>query len=45
VFGVIAVLVGVRSLRLLFGANAEAGFVKLIYGVLLLTRPAAVFNS
>ena len=33
VFGVIEVLIGIRFVLKLFGANAEAGFVKLIYAV------------
>jgi hypothetical protein len=32
VFGVIEVLIGVRFVLLLFGANAAAGFVAFIYG-------------
>lgn len=33
VFGVIEVLIGVRFVLMLLGANAEAAFVKMIYGV------------
>lgn len=33
VFGVIEVLLALRFVLLLLGANAEAGFVKLIYGL------------
>jgi hypothetical protein len=33
VFGVIEVLIAVRFVLMLLGANAEAGFVKMIYGV------------
>jgi len=33
VFGVIEVFIAFRFLFMLFGANAEAGFVKMIYGV------------
>lgn len=33
IFGVIEVLLALRFVFLLFGANAEAGFVKMIYGL------------
>jgi len=33
VFGVIEVFIGVRFVLMLLGANAEAGFVKMVYGV------------
>ncbi|MBU4556526.1 MAG: YggT family protein [Actinobacteria bacterium] len=33
VFAVIEVFIGIRFVLMLFGANAEAGFVKLIYSV------------
>jgi hypothetical protein len=32
-FGVIEVFIGVRFVLMLLGANAEAGFVKMVYGV------------
>jgi len=33
VFGAIEILLAIRFLLTLFGANAEAGFVKLVYGL------------
>jgi len=33
VFGVIEVLIAIRFVLMLLGANAEAGFVKMVYGV------------
>jgi hypothetical protein len=33
VFGVIEVLIAIRFVLMLLGANAEAGFVKMIYGI------------
>lgn len=47
VFGVIEVFIGARFLLLLFGANAEAGFVKLVYGVsdVFMAPFVAVFNT
>ncbi|MDP1858237.1 MAG: hypothetical protein Q8K82_06185, partial [Gemmatimonadaceae bacterium] len=33
VFGVIGVLIAIRFVLLLLGANAQAGFVRMIYGV------------
>lgn len=33
VFGVIEVFIGIRFVLMLLGANAEAGFVKMVYGV------------
>ncbi len=33
VFSVIEVFIGIRFVLLLLGANAEAGFVKMVYGV------------
>ena len=32
-FGAIEILIAIRFMLTLFGANAEAGFVKLIYGL------------
>jgi hypothetical protein len=47
VFGVIEVLIGIRFVLMLAGANAEAGFVKLIYGVsgVFMAPFVAIFNT
>ena len=47
VFGVIEVFLGARFLLLLFGANAEAAFVKFVYGIsdVFMAPFVAVFNT
>ncbi len=47
VFGVIEVLIAIRFALMLFGANAEAGFAKLIYGVsgVFVAPFAALFDT
>lgn len=47
VFGVIEVFIGIRFLLMLLGANAEAGFVKMIYGVsgLFMAPFLTIFNT
>lgn len=47
VFGVIEVFLGARFLLLLFGANAEAGFVRFVYDVsdVFMAPFVAVFNT
>lgn len=47
VFGVIEVLIAIRFVLLLTGANAEAGFVKLIYGLsgVFMAPFIAIFNT
>lgn len=47
VFGAIEVLIGIRFVLLLLGANAEAGFVKLVYGLsdIFMAPFAAVFQT
>lgn len=46
-FGVIEVLLAIRFVLILFGANAEAGFVRLMYGVtdILMAPFATIFNT
>ncbi len=46
-FGVIEVLIGARFVLMLLGANAEAGFVKMIYGVsgVFMAPFVAVFDT
>ncbi len=47
VFGVIEVLIAIRFVLMLLGANAEAGFVKMIYGVsgVFMAPFIAIFNT
>lgn len=47
VFGVIEVFIAIRFVLMLLGANAEAGFVKMIYGVsgVLMAPFIAIFNT
>ncbi len=47
VFGVIEVLIAIRFVLMLLGANAEAGFAKMIYGVsgVFVAPFAALFNT
>lgn len=47
VFGVIEVFIGIRFALMLLGANAEAGFVKMIYGVsgVFMAPFIAIFNT
>ena len=47
VFGVIEVLIAIRFVLMLLGANAEAGFAKLIYGVsgVFVAPFTALFNT
>ncbi|MHB8051474.1 MAG: hypothetical protein ACYDHQ_09695 [Coriobacteriia bacterium] len=47
VFGAIEVLIAIRFVLLLLGANAEAGFTKLIYGVsgVFMAPFATIFNT
>ncbi len=47
VFGFIEVLLGIRFVLQLFGANAEAGFVRMIYGVtdIFMAPFAAIFST
>jgi hypothetical protein len=47
VFGVIEVLIAIRFVLMLLGANAEAGFAKLIYGVsgVFMAPFSALFNT
>ncbi len=47
VFGVIEVLLAIRFVLMLLGANAEAGFVRLIYGVtdIFMAPFAAIFST
>ena len=47
VFGVIEVLIAIRFVLMLASANAEAGFVKMIYGVsgVFMTPFVAIFNT
>jgi len=47
VFGVIEILIAVRFILTLFGANAEAGFVRLIYGVsdIFMAPFVAIFST
>ena len=47
VFGVIEVLIAIRFVLMLTGANAEAGFAKLIYGVsgVFMAPFAALFST
>jgi len=47
VFGLIEVLIGIRFVLKLFGANAEAGFVQMIYGVsgVLMAPFASIFGT
>jgi uncharacterized membrane protein YccC len=46
-FGVIEVLIGVRFVLMLLGANAEAGFVKMIYSVsgVFMAPFVTIFNT
>jgi len=47
VFGVIEVLIAIRFVLMLTGANAEAGFVKMIYGIsgIFMAPFVAIFNT
>jgi hypothetical protein len=47
VFGVIEVFIGIRFVLMLLGANAEAGFTKMIYGVsgVFMAPFATIFNT
>jgi len=47
VFGVIEVFIGVRFVLMLLGASAEAGFVKMVYGVsgVFMAPFTAIFNT
>lgn len=47
VFGVIEVLIAIRFVLMLLGANAAAGFVKMIYGVsgIFMAPFIAIFNT
>jgi hypothetical protein len=47
IFGVIEVLIAIRFVLLLFGANAQAGFVRMIYGVsnIFMAPFAAIFST
>ncbi len=47
VFGVIEVFIAIRFALMLFGANAQAGFVKLVYGVsdVFMAPFASIFNT
>lgn len=47
VFGVIEILIAIRFVLLLAGANAEAGFVRLIYGIsgVFMAPFVAIFNT
>ncbi len=47
IFGVIEVFIGIRFILMLLGANAEAGFVKMIYGVsgVFMAPFVAIFNT
>jgi YGGT family len=47
VFGVIEVLIAIRFVLMLLGANAEAGFAKMIYGVsgVFMAPFAALFDT
>lgn len=47
VFGVIEVFIGIRFVLVLLGANAEAGFVKLVHGIsgIFMAPFVAIFNT
>jgi hypothetical protein len=47
VFGAIEVLIAIRFVLMLLGANAEAGFVQLVYGVsdIFMMPFAAIFST
>ncbi|MDT8434617.1 MAG: hypothetical protein RQ731_07685 [Anaerosomatales bacterium] len=47
VFGAIEILIAIRFMLILLGANAEAGFVKLVYGIsdIFMAPFVAVFGT